>query len=169
MAQKQAVYVGHESARMAELEGVRLAAFWKRAVAFMIDSAIAGVSFVGVGMAGAVTLIKLGWIPDGAHIDFDPFEHEHWQSLIYFVVFIATSNYLGNGATIGKKIMKLRAVSIVHPRLTLWHSIERALGYGASALEAFFGFYQYFIDPNHRTVHDRIAYTIVVDERVKRG
>ena len=47
----------------------------------------------------------------------------------------------------------------------MWDSIERALGYGASALEAFFGFFQYFIYPTHRTVHDRIAETIVVSER----
>jgi uncharacterized RDD family membrane protein YckC len=61
--------------------------------------------------------------------------------------------------------MKIRAVSLVHHRLSLWDSIERALGYGASALEAFFGFFQYFIYPTHRTVHDRIAETIVVSER----
>jgi uncharacterized RDD family membrane protein YckC len=47
----------------------------------------------------------------------------------------------------------------------MWHSVERALGYGASALEAGFGFLQYFIHPNRRTVHDRIAETIVVKER----
>jgi uncharacterized RDD family membrane protein YckC len=50
----------------------------------------------------------------------------------------------------------------VHRRMTLWHSFERALGYGASALELGFGFFQYFIHPNRRTVHDRIAETIVV-------
>jgi uncharacterized RDD family membrane protein YckC len=61
--------------------------------------------------------------------------------------------------------LKIRAVSLLHQRLSLWHSIERALGYLASSLEAFFGFFQYFIDPNHRTVHDRIAETIVVTER----
>ena len=50
-------------------------------------------------------------------------------------------------------------------RLSLWHSIERALGYAASALEFGFGFMQYFVHPNRRTVHDRIAETIVVDDR----
>lgn len=120
MARKSAVYIGNESARMAELEGVPLASFKARA------------------------------------------------ALIYFVLFIAASNYIGNGATIGKKIMKIRAVSLVHHRLSLWHSVERALGYGASALEGFFGFFQYFIHPTRRTVHDRIAETIVVSERGQR-
>ena len=48
--------------------------------------------------------------------------------------------------------------------MTFWQSIEQALGYGASILEAGFGIVQFFINPNRRTVHDRIAETIVVDE-----
>jgi len=168
MARRSAVYTGHDSARMAELEGVPLASFKARAAAFAIDFAIAAISFVAIGMGGALAAIKLGWAKDDVHIDFDPFHHEHWQSLIYFVLFIAASNYIGNGATIGKKIMKIRVVSLVHHRLSLWHSVERALGYGASALEAFFGFFQYFIHPTRRTVHDRIAETIVVSERRQR-
>jgi uncharacterized RDD family membrane protein YckC len=154
---------------MAELDGVPLASFGARAVAFVIDFAIAALSFGALGMGGATIAIKLGWIPDNVHIDFDPFHHEHWQSAIYFVLFIAASNYIGNGATIGKRIMKIRAVSLVERRLSLWHSFERALGYGASALEAFFGFFQYFIHPARRTVHDRIAETIVVTERRPRA
>ena len=59
-------------------------------------------------------------------------------------------------------MMGIRVISIVHHRMGLWHSIERALGYGASALE--FGFVQYFIHPNRRTVHDRMAETIVIRE-----
>jgi uncharacterized RDD family membrane protein YckC len=43
--------------------------------------------------------------------------------------------------------------------------VERALGYGASFLEFGFGFLQYFIDSNRRTVHDRIAETIVIQDR----
>jgi uncharacterized RDD family membrane protein YckC len=169
MARKLAVYNGHESARMAALDGAPLASFGARAAAFAIDFGIAAVSFVAVGMGGAAAAIKLGWLHDNYHFEFDPFHHEHWGSFVYFVLFIAASNYIGNGATIGKRIMKIRAVSLVHQRLSLWHSLERALGYGASALEAFFGFFQYFIHPARRTVHDRIAETIVVSERKARA
>jgi uncharacterized RDD family membrane protein YckC len=165
MSRKISVYKGHESARMAELEGMPLASFRARLVAFGIDFAIAAVSFVALGMGSAVAALKLGWLKGDIHVEFDPFHHEHWQSLIYFAVFMAASNYIVNGATIGKRVMKIRAVSLVHHRLSLWHSVERALGYGASALEGMFGFFQYFIHPNHRTVHDRIAETIVVSER----
>lgn len=161
-------YHGHESARMAELDGVPLASFLSRAVAFAIDMIIASTTFVVPLFLGALIAVKRGWIQHNVHITFDPFHHEHWESLIWFVVFVGASNYIGNGATIGKKIMKIRAVSLVHRRLSLWHSVERSLGYGASALEAFFGFLQFFIDPNRQTVHDRIAKTIVVTERLRR-
>jgi uncharacterized RDD family membrane protein YckC len=159
------VYRGHESARMLELEGAPLASFLARAAAFALDMFIAGICFVIPQMAAAVVAIKMGWVHHDVHIKFDPLHHEHWESLVWMVVFIGVSNYIGNGATIGKKLLRIRAVSLVHHRLSLWHSVERALGYGASALEAFFGFFQYFIDPNRQTVHDRIAKTIVVSER----
>lgn len=63
--------------------------------------------------------------------------------------------------------MSVLVVSIIHPHLTLWHNIERALGYTASSLEAGIGFLQYFKHSNHKTVHDRIAVTIVVTSRRK--
>jgi hypothetical protein len=60
--------------------------------------------------------------------------------------------------------MHIRVLSLAHDHLTLWHSIERSLGYAASTLEGGFGFLQYFIHPNCQTVHDRIAETVVVTE-----
>ena len=60
--------------------------------------------------------------------------------------------------------MKIRVVSLVHPHMTFWHSVERALGYGAAALEGGFGFIQYFLHPYHRCAQDRLAETIVVTE-----
>ncbi len=150
---------------MAELEGTPLASFAARALAFAIDFFIAALTFIAFGIAGALLAHYLGWAHGNFHVEFDPFHHEQWQSVIYFVLFIAASNYLGNGATLGKRAVKIRAVSLVHHRLSLWHSLERALGYLASSLELFFGFFQYFIHPARRTVHDRIAETIVVSER----
>jgi len=81
------------------------------------------------------------------------------------VLFFGLSVYLGNGRTLGKRVMGIRVVSLVHHKMSLWHSFERALGYGASALEFGFGFVQYFIHPNRRTVHDRMAETIVIRDK----
>ncbi len=88
----------------------------------------------------------------------------NWYSVVWLVVYFTFSLYLGNGRTLGKRLCRIRVVSLVHDRVGFWHALERALGYGASALEAGFGFFQYFLRPDRRTVHDRIAETIVVEE-----
>jgi uncharacterized RDD family membrane protein YckC len=81
--------------------------------------------------------------------------------ILYFGVLL----WKGKGRTPGKRLMKIRVVSIVHRHLSFWHSVERALGYGAAALEAGFGFIQFFIHPYRRCAQDRLAETIVVTER----
>jgi RDD family len=93
--------------------------------------------------------------------------HE-WRSLIVIVLYFGLCTYFTNGKTIGKWMLRIRVVSLTQQRVSLWQSMERALGYGASALEAGFGFLQFFINRNRQCVHDRIAETIVVDERAEK-
>jgi uncharacterized RDD family membrane protein YckC len=78
--------------------------------------------------------------------------------LLYFGLFLRFTN----GLTPGKRLLGIRVVSLTQDRLGFWQSLERALGYGASALEGGFGFFQYFLNPNHQCAHDRLAETIVV-------
>ena len=73
------------------------------------------------------------------------------------------------GKSIGKRLLKIRVVSVIHDRIFSWHSIERSLWYGASFLEGGLGFIQYFIHPNRQTVHDLIAETIIVSVRPSEG
>jgi uncharacterized RDD family membrane protein YckC len=150
----------HETARLQELDGVLLAPFGVRWAAFAIDM---------------IPIIAI----DSAWELFEAFHHRVGNAnvnvkvnpfhgitpIVVLVLYFGILTYLGRGQSPGKRLMKLRVVSTVHERLTLWHCLERALGYGASALEGGFGFIQYFTHPNRRTVHDRIAETIVVSER----
>jgi len=162
------LYNPHETERMHELSGLELASFRSRAIALFIDFVIAGVLFLALLLIVAQLLNRFTSLgQDNRHIQLELTFFENWYSIVYLVLFFGLSAYWGNGRTIGKRIMGIRVVSIVHHRLGLWHSIERALGYGASALEFGFGFAQYFIHPNRRTVHDRMAETIVIRE--KRG
>lgn len=87
--------------------------------------------------------------------------HDLW-SLAWIVVYFGGTTWLWNGRNPGKRALRLRVVSIVGPRVTLWQAIERSLGYGASVLEGGFGFVQFFIARNRQCVHDRIAETIVI-------
>jgi len=165
---KTTLYDPAHADRMKELAGVTLASFPARAIALLIDALLAGLLF-GVLMAVPIALIEFipalrAWQPDrNLHIEMN-FVH-NWYSLAFTVVFFGLSLYWGNGRTLGKRIMKIRVVSLHQHRLSLWHCVERSLGYGASALELGFGFFQYFIHPNRQTVHDRIAETIVISER----
>jgi uncharacterized RDD family membrane protein YckC len=139
----------------ARLQGVRLASFRSRAVAFLVDAAI---------IALVLTLPSV-WLAARAPSSV-PFtlslEFGGVGSVVLAVAYFSLSTYFGRGCSIGKRLAGIRVVSLIHSHMSLWHCIERAIGYAASFLEAGFGFIQYFTHPNHQTVHDRIAETIVV-------
>lgn len=161
-----ATYHAHETERMRELDGAELASFRSRAIALTLDFLAAGALFFIVVFPVAWLLnryTRLG--ANDTHVDIELNFFHNWYSVAYLAVFFGLSLYVGNGRTLGKRLTGIRVVSLVHRRISLWHCIERALGYGASTLELGFGFLQYFIHPNRRTVHDRIAETIVVRER----
>ena len=162
---KKSNYNGTESHRMQDLHGLPLASFKRRAGAFYIDLLIAALVFLPIIMYGVRLLQRFGLAKEHLHLEFD---YEHWYSIIPLVVYFSVSIYYGNGKTIGKKLMGIRVVSVVHEKIGFWHAVERALGYGASFLEFGFGFLQYFIDANRRTVHDRIAETIVIQDRKRK-
>ena len=161
MSSTARVYHPHATARMESLAGLPLASFAARATAFLIDMVLVLLAYIPV-----MWVIK--WLAVGrradAHIDINWDFHE-LSNVVFVVLYFGLTLFLGNGRTLGKRILGIRVVSLVHERLTFWQSMERALGYGASVLEGGLGFVQYFTNPNHCCVHDRIAETIVVNER----
>jgi uncharacterized RDD family membrane protein YckC len=130
-------------------------------MAFLIDFLMAWGLFLALLLTLGRLAVRYGLVADDINLKFD---FQHWYSLLVLVAYFALTTYWGNGRTPGKWASGIRVVSLVHDRLSLWHAFERALGYGASFLELGFGFIQFFIHPNRRTVHDRIAETIVVRE-----
>ena len=154
-------YRPHATERMEALAGLPLATFTARSLAFLID-------FVVILLAYIPVMALMQWLisrrDPNLHIDLHWDFHEP-SNVIFLLLYFGLTLYLGNGRTLGKRLLGIRVVSLVHDRITLWQSMERALGYGASMLEAGFGFFQYFTNPNHCCVHDRVAETIVVRER----
>ena len=154
-------YDAHETKQMHRVDGIELGSFRARAAAIVIDCFIIVLVMVLVqlalgqlgGEAGDDTTVRIITLKSG-------------YTAVWFVLYFGLTTYLFGGRTLGKWLLRLRVVSLAHERLTLWGCIERALGYGVSAAEFGFGFFQYFIHPNCRTVHDRIAETIVI--RVRR-
>jgi len=156
-------YNAHASERMRELDGVRLASFTRRALAFAIDWIFIVVAVMACVFAGATVAEKFKLLP--AHTDIKlQFNLANWYSVASAAIYFGLFTFIGKGQTVGKRVARIRVVSTLHVELSFWHSFERALGYGASALEFGFGFIQYFIADNRQTTHDRIAGTIVIME-----
>jgi len=159
------------------LEGIELAGFTRRLFALLIDVLVLiivlyligilldGLGLISFGLSIGITSDDsnriLPDISNNAHINVPEYLKIIIKLLIP-VLFFGLITYFTNGYTLGKRMLGIRIVSTSHMHLTLWHSIERSLGYYASSLEFGFGFIQYFTDYNRRTVHDRIAETIVV-------
>ena len=163
------VFEARETHRFAELDGVELADFWQRAVAFAIDAVLALLSVLALSLLVALGVFLWGWVTTGdtTHRNYR-IEGEEGRILLFTiapVLYFGLTGWLSNGRTLGKRLTGIRVVSLVHEHMSLWHSVERALGYGAAALEFGFGFVQFFIHPYRRTVQDRIAETIVVKEK----
>jgi uncharacterized RDD family membrane protein YckC len=163
------VFDARETHRLAEIDGVELADFWQRTVAFLIDGVLALFSILLILEAGGLSIWLWRYLAHGEtrHLNYK-IEGEAGKILIFTVapvLYFGFTTWLGNGRTLGKRLVGVRVVSLVHERMDLWHSVERALGYGAAALEFGFGFLQFFIHPYRRTVQDRIAETIVVKEK----
>jgi uncharacterized RDD family membrane protein YckC len=156
------VFDPHESARADALAGVPLASFGRRFAAFAIDFVLAGVTYVPLEILRQYIVLKLKHAEPDIHVHFD---FHNPGSLIWMVLYFGCSVWWTNGRTLGKRLMRIRVVSLVHPKITLWQAVERALGYGASMLEGGFGFFQYFLHHNRCCVHDRIAETIVIQEQ----
>jgi uncharacterized RDD family membrane protein YckC len=177
-------FSARETEWMLELDGIPLAGFWRRAIALTIDGII--VTIIFSAFATTVTMAYMavthkrpnftvnGSIPRG-EADVEKLRPQLQQGgeskglsvvedVVIPVLYFGLLTWMGKGRTPGKRLMKIRVVSIVHRHLGLWHCIERALGYGAATLEGGFGFVQYFIHPYRRCVQDRIAETIVVTE-----
>jgi uncharacterized RDD family membrane protein YckC len=156
MLKSATYYRARETAREDAIDGVPLATFSRRAAGFALD-------FLLVSMLRKP--IEFLW---DTYVPHEWERHTlinlvHVLDVIVLVLYFCIALYIGNGQTIGKRLLRIRVVSLTHERITLWQSLERALGYGASFLEAGFGFAQFFIQRNRQCAHDRLAETIVID------
>lgn len=68
------------------------------------------------------------------------------------------------GQTLGKKMFGLRVVQLNGKRLTIWDCFNRYGGYAAGFATGLLGFAQVFWDDNRQAIHDRISFTVVLDE-----
>ena len=152
-------YSMHNVERMKSLEGVELASFKRRAASFSIDIAVAFVIFLAVpAVIGLIVFFIERRTVEITHFTMR-FGGKLWyekilMNIVLTLSYFGLSTYFTNGQTLGKKIMRIRVVSLVRERLTLIDSFEKALAYAASFVELEKAFLQYFYHPNHRTAEE---------------
>ncbi len=169
------IFDPHDTRRAEALAGAPLAGFRRRAAAWLIDTALVAATYIpAMSGLGYVFEERLGLkenVYDSAHVhvrlDFHEFSHVAW--VLWLVLCFGLFVWRTNGLTPGKRLLGIRVASLTHEHISFWQAVERALGYGASALEGGFGFLQYFTHRNHCCVHDRIAETIVIRSIRKPG
>ena len=180
-------FSARETEWLQELDGIELASFWRRALAISLDGMLMLITIMLVALVGGLgyfayrkfsghPLPPLNIMMRHYQVDFDtkdgsPIGHFEGEAVklindvVVPILYFGLLTWWGKGRSPGKWACRIRVVSIVHRHLSLWHCVERALGYGAAALEGGFGFVQFFIHPYRRCAQDRLAETIVVTER----
>lgn len=83
---------------------------------------------------------------------------------VYITLFLA----LWDGRTPGKRALDLRVVRVTGGPLGLLMSFERAGGYAAGFATGLLGFARAWWDPNRQAIHDKIAETVVIREKLAR-
>jgi uncharacterized RDD family membrane protein YckC len=71
-----------------------------------------------------------------------------------------------NGQTLGKKLLQLRVVELTGRPLTVMRCLRRYGGYAAGMATGGLGFLQLLWDVNRQGIQDRVAHTVVIDQRV---
>ncbi len=156
-------FKAHETARVDELDGLPLASFGQRALGFLIDFLLVIALWVPLELVW-VRFVSHEW--DGQSRFNIKFSFHEWRSLLAALLYYVVVNYWSNGKSAGKWIARTRVLSLTHKHLGLWQCVERVLGYGVSTAEGI-GFIQYFYSSNRMCMHDRMAETVVIDERRK--
>jgi uncharacterized RDD family membrane protein YckC len=144
------------------LDGIPLAGFRSRTAAFIVDISVVLVVVILAGLPKAYSEYNSG-TTDHLVVPFEPFHS--FEGVIALVLYFGFLTYFWKGQTLGKRLLRIRVISLKNSKLTVWQCMERSLGYGASALEAGFGFFQAAWYENRQAVHDRIAETAVINIR----
>lgn len=118
--------------------------FWMRLLAYIIDAIV-------LGIVGSILSAILD--PSVAYV----------AGLVVWVAYLIGTSSAFNGATLGKKILGMRVVTVdgaVPDVKTL--VLRYLLGYLVSAFILYIGFIMIGFDANKQGLHDKIARTYVV-------
>ena len=137
-------------------EGLKLASFNKRAIAFMLDDMIISIIFA------VIFWDKLGAIvePDALIL---------FINSLFFYILVVKTNYQSvfialYGQTLGKMVVKIRVINKEYlDQPSFLESLQRGVVRALSELAFYIGFIWANFTPLRQTWHDKFAKTLVVD------
>ena len=150
---------------------ITIASFLSRMLSFLFDVIVICLIYVVLQLLfqSSGFQVKAIDVKNFTHVEF---ESENLGSTMKFFIksilisiptlYFTLTTFFLKGQTFGKRIFKIRIVSLYHDRISFWHCLERSLGYVASTLEFGLGFVQAIWNHNRMTLHDKIAETAVI-------
>ena len=87
-----------------------------------------------------------------------------WLSLVFIHGYFIICEAFCNGATLGKKGMRLKVVNSSYEKITLWQAIVRTVSKYLSAAIFYIGFIMVLFSNKKRSLHDVLANTYVIKE-----
>lgn len=137
-----------------------------RIVAFILDVLVL-ISFGMLFVAAAAAFL----VVDSGFNDGNPSDRSFYVAaaivLVYVLVFVPLYHILlwsWRGQTVGMMAVHIKVLSRNGGRVTRRRSALRLFGYAASVLPLFLGLLMALFDRKRRTLHDRLAGTVVVEE-----
>ena len=138
------------------------AGFWRRFIAFEIDSTL--VSIITFGLAFAIGqnpfTQKIASLSAGAIVSYLLVRYVVPYFLGLLIIVFCWVKF--NGQSLGKRLMHIRVVREDHAPINAGTAILRYVAYAASSILGSLGFLAMLIDAKKQTWHDKIARTYVV-------
>jgi len=150
-----------------DIHEIRKGGFFRRFIAFAVDSIVQAVIIYAFILAGFYAL-KKGVAVTGEGLSVE--QIAHLLGPIWLMAVIVNAGYFtffhcATGQTPGKMILGLKVVGKDGRPLTLGRSFLRWFSYFLSALPFMLGYLIVLFDRQKRALHDRVAGTCVIDAR----
>lgn len=152
------------------------AGFWRRAVAFLIDSLIIGIissvlyiivlgtQFFKLIAQDPQTMDPTAFLPImGSMILFQIL------TFVFLWLYYALQESGKAQATLGKRVMGIKVVGADGGRISFWRATGRTLGKLISNMTVYFGYYMAGFTKKRQALHDLMADTFVVQDAFQAG
>lgn len=156
----------------------KIAAFWKRAVAFIVDALVVTILFcLLIHVVNILLALPVDYTPfleRGISLKMTPYVEEHFveivllYSLLKLVVLIPYFTLLESSrlqATLGKLLLGIKVVDVLGKRISFVRAMGRFLAKILSGQVLLIGYLMAAFSERKQTLHDVLAGTLVINNK----